>query len=67
MPFTLGGCCNLIDLQDVAATAPNKPATYIAETGWPTQSMTVAEGNSGTGTPAGDASVANLQSKSGDY
>ena len=46
---------------DVAATASNKPATYIAETGWPSKSMTVADANNGAGSPAGDASIANLQ------
>nr|XP_031858562.1 uncharacterized protein CI109_006085 [Kwoniella shandongensis]KAA5525634.1 hypothetical protein CI109_006085 [Kwoniella shandongensis] len=46
---------------DVAATAPNNPACYIAETGWPTQSMNASEANSGAGSPQGDASVANLQ------
>ncbi|KAK4686138.1 hypothetical protein P7C73_g3992, partial [Tremellales sp. Uapishka_1] len=51
---------------EVAATASNKPQAYIAETGWPTQSMNATEGNDGTPSPGGDASVANLQSKSRD-
>ncbi|WWC62957.1 uncharacterized protein I303_105555 [Kwoniella dejecticola CBS 10117] len=44
-----------------AALASNKPAVYIAETGWPTQSMNASEANDGAGSPQGDASVANLQ------
>ncbi|ODN93554.1 glucan 1,3-beta-glucosidase [Cryptococcus wingfieldii CBS 7118] len=46
---------------DVAAEASNKPATYIAETGWPTGSDDEEDSNSGAGSPQGDASVANLQ------
>ncbi|ODO00069.1 hypothetical protein I350_06693 [Cryptococcus amylolentus CBS 6273] len=45
----------------VAAIASNKPATYIAETGWPTGSDDEEDSNSGAGSPQGDASVANLQ------
>ncbi|KAK8858895.1 hypothetical protein IAR55_003126 [Kwoniella newhampshirensis] len=45
----------------VAATADNNPTCYIAETGWPTQSMNASEANDGAGSPQGDASVANLQ------
>jgi glucan 1,3-beta-glucosidase len=48
----------------VAATAPNNPKSYIAETGWPTESTTTADSNSGVGGPDGEASVANLQSTS---
>ncbi|WVR06642.1 hypothetical protein IAU60_003674 [Kwoniella sp. DSM 27419] len=44
-----------------ASLASNKPATYIAETGWPTQSMNASESNSGFGGSKGEASVANLQ------
>lgn len=36
---------------------PNKPAMYIAETGWPTKSSDAGNANNG----ASDASVANLQ------
>lgn len=46
---------------EIAAEATNKPATFIAETGWPTESLTAADANSGAGSPQGDASVANLQ------
>ncbi|WVF68708.1 hypothetical protein IAT40_003480 [Kwoniella sp. CBS 6097] len=46
---------------DKAALASNKPATYIAETGWPTQSMNASESNSGFGGPKGEATVGNLQ------
>ncbi|TYJ53374.1 hypothetical protein B9479_005974 [Cryptococcus floricola] len=46
---------------DVAAEASNKPATFIAETGWPTGSDDEEDSNSGAGSPQGDASVANLQ------
>ncbi|WVO18592.1 hypothetical protein L204_106311 [Cryptococcus depauperatus] len=46
---------------DVAALAPNKPAAYIAETGWPSSSSNATDANSGAGSPQGDASVANLQ------
>ena len=48
---------------EIAAEATNKPATFIAETGWPTESLTAADANSGAGSPQGDASVANLQSE----
>ena len=48
----------------MAATAPNNPKSYIAETGWPTESTTTADSNSGVGGPDGEASVANLQSES---
>jgi len=48
----------------VAATASNAPASYIAETGWPTASMNASEANDGAGSPQGDATVANLQSES---
>ncbi|WWC88321.1 uncharacterized protein L201_003229 [Kwoniella dendrophila CBS 6074] len=44
-----------------AALATNKPDVYIAETGWPTQSMNASESNSGAGGAKGEASVANLQ------
>ncbi|KAJ2931762.1 hypothetical protein H1R20_g5495, partial [Candolleomyces eurysporus] len=40
-----------------AAALPNKPAMYIAETGWPTKSSDVANANNG----GSDASEANLQ------
>lgn len=50
--------------QAVAATAPNNPKCYIAETGWPSQSLTRADSNSGFGGPEGEATVPNLQSKS---
>ncbi|WVQ84409.1 hypothetical protein IAT38_006561 [Cryptococcus sp. DSM 104549] len=46
---------------DVAATASNNPACYIAETGWPTQSMNASDASNGAGSPQGDASLANLQ------
>lgn len=39
----------------------NKPAMYIAETGWPSESMWSNSTNDGAGSPEGDASVANLQ------
>ncbi|EIW67611.1 hypothetical protein TREMEDRAFT_33542, partial [Tremella mesenterica DSM 1558] len=45
----------------VAATASNQPASFIAETGWPTQSMDKKDASDGAGSPQGDASVANLQ------
>lgn len=48
---------------EIANNATNKPATFIAETGWPTKSTNAAEANSGAGSPQGDASVANLQSE----
>ncbi|WWC71096.1 uncharacterized protein I206_105049 [Kwoniella pini CBS 10737] len=44
-----------------AALASNNPAVYIAETGWPTQSMNASEANDGAASPGGDASIANLQ------
>ena len=47
----------------MAATAPNNPKSYIAETGWPTESTTTADSNSGVGGADGEASVANLQSR----
>ncbi|KAJ2916451.1 hypothetical protein MD484_g3985, partial [Candolleomyces efflorescens] len=40
-----------------AAALPNKPAMYIAETGWPTKSSDLANANNG----GSDASEANLQ------
>lgn len=40
-----------------AATLPNKPKMYIAETGWPSQSSDAANANDGVS----DASEANLQ------
>ncbi|RXW21947.1 hypothetical protein EST38_g3908 [Candolleomyces aberdarensis] len=40
-----------------AAALPNKPAMYIAETGWPTKSSDAANANNG----GSDASEANLQ------
>lgn len=46
-----------------AEQAPNKPAVYIAETGWPSQSLNATDANSGAGSPQGDASIANLQSE----
>jgi glucan 1,3-beta-glucosidase len=48
---------------EIAEEASNKPATFIAETGWPTESMDTEHANSGAGSPQGDASVANLQSE----
>lgn len=53
----------ILIVQDVSAAVPNKPATYIAETGWPTASDTKAEENDGFAGADGDASVANLQSE----
>jgi glucan 1,3-beta-glucosidase len=50
--------------QSVAATAPNNPKSYIAETGWPTESTTKADSNSGVGGADGEASVENLQRES---
>jgi glucan 1,3-beta-glucosidase len=47
-----------------AQASANKPAVYIAEVGWPSQSMNASAANSGAGSPQGDASVANLQSES---
>ncbi|WWC96433.1 hypothetical protein V866_003301 [Kwoniella sp. B9012] len=44
-----------------ASLASNKPDVYIAETGWPTESMNATESNSGFGGPKGEASLANLQ------
>nr|XP_019045226.1 glucan 1,3-beta-glucosidase [Kwoniella bestiolae CBS 10118]OCF24156.1 glucan 1,3-beta-glucosidase [Kwoniella bestiolae CBS 10118] len=44
-----------------AALASNKPSVYIAETGWPTESMNASESNTGFGGPKGEASLANLQ------
>lgn len=46
-----------------AQLSTNKPAVYIAEVGWPSQSMNASDANSGAGSPQGDASVANLQSE----
>ncbi|WVQ73520.1 hypothetical protein IAR50_003092 [Cryptococcus sp. DSM 104548] len=46
---------------DIAAEASNNPATFIAETGWPTGSDDEEDADSGAGSPQGDASVANLQ------
>lgn len=48
---------------DVAETASNKPKTYIAETGWPTDSMNASLSNSGFGGPTGEATDGNLQSE----
>ena len=50
----------------MAAEATNDPQTYIAETGWPTGSLNASDASDGAGSPQGDASVANLQSK-GNY
>lgn len=44
-----------------AKQATNPPEMYIAETGWPTQSMWANTTQDGAGSPQGDASVANLQ------
>ncbi|TXT08828.1 hypothetical protein VHUM_02956 [Vanrija humicola] len=44
-----------------AKQAANPPEMYIAETGWPTQSMWANTTQDGAGSPQGDASVANLQ------
>ncbi|OCF56932.1 glucan 1,3-beta-glucosidase [Kwoniella mangroviensis CBS 10435] len=44
-----------------ASLASNKPDVYIAETGWPTESMNATESNSGFGGAKGEASLANLQ------
>ncbi|KAL1405860.1 hypothetical protein Q8F55_007538 [Vanrija albida] len=44
-----------------AKQAANPPEMYIAETGWPTQSMWANTTEDGAGSPQGDASVANLQ------
>ncbi|GHJ84523.1 hypothetical protein NliqN6_0925 [Naganishia liquefaciens] len=46
---------------DVANSVPNQPPCAIAETGWPTQSMTTTEANNGVSGSQGDASIANLQ------
>ncbi|ORY31807.1 glycoside hydrolase superfamily [Naematelia encephala] len=46
---------------EVAAQASNNPATYIAETGWPTAANATAYDNNGVSGSDGDASVANLQ------
>ncbi|KAI5449986.1 hypothetical protein NCC49_003877 [Naganishia albida] len=46
---------------DIANSVPNKPRCAIAETGWPTNTMTASEGNNGVASPQGDASIANLQ------
>jgi glucan 1,3-beta-glucosidase len=46
-----------------AALSKNKPDVYIAETGWPTESLNATEANNGAAGTQGDASVANLQSK----
>lgn len=46
-----------------AALSKNKPDVYIAETGWPTESLNATESNNGAAGSQGDASVANLQSK----
>lgn len=46
-----------------ASQSKNKPAVFIAEVGWPTESMNASLANSGAGGAQGEASVANLQSK----
>ncbi|KAJ9113238.1 hypothetical protein QFC22_006077 [Naganishia vaughanmartiniae] len=46
---------------DVADSVAQPPRCAIAETGWPTNSMTTTEGNNGVVGTQGDASIANLQ------